>query len=338
MLDQQLLNRFNQPGLMAPNKYRQQVMGMHLAVLMIDQYLALFRPTDFPTHVAVTYDDLFADKDNCQSLTSLITMAQHLIIKTPSSNLFMTIKRFLNHFDLDNPSLQAVMSAAFDRVDAITTDEPLIQVLQNWYDTYVQSAKGEWEVQSNYVSLPVMDQIVAYFGAQENKTIYTENIGHRAPQVILGGQTSTYIEYTTTDEITKLFGEIYQFVTNVATHKIIRSIKPHHGRCDIAVINLGAVSQPDWHQLSQTAHAHIPTRNQAQQFSITKLQRLMAPHGKVAIIANRDGLAKIKWDNGSSMAAMQSGLIDTMITLPTEQSADNTQDVSILFLDMAKAN
>lgn len=312
-----------------PTENSQLIMLTNLSLLVINQYLGLFRPKHFPVKLGLTFDDLLNDQDCYEIQKTLVKMAEQLARLNDTSLIFNRISHFIQSLDLAVCEIQQLLADSLDQVDMIASDEELIVTLQQWYETYIIMTAENLVAQVNYLPQSIADYVTMRFGFREQTTIYAENLGQGSIQASIGGQKSTYINFGAQDEVLSFFNDSYQFVTRISFMQALPVVEVKN--CKLALINLAN----DTPELLQDVLS--PTHNQQHQFSIQKLQQLMTTDGQAVVIANKNQFNKIDWHGSSLAYALEQGFVTETMNLLVEDNLLGDDQLTLLFFDMSKA-
>lgn len=332
MLDMRLYQQLNMQSTSDVLTWQHDVMTVHITLLVLNQYLGLFRPPGLSYVIPVTYQGLFSDMPPEKIKLKLLEMLTVMTEKTPDSNLFTILKQKLGAFDIKHSTNQTMLLTAINIVTEIKIDTAHAHVLQSWQDTYSYVAKAQIQIHTNYIPKQIITEIHTHLTPSEGARIYSENVGNANLTIKLGGNHSCYTDYSDCDVITQLFKEVRYFMARLPRHHVVIGSKMHVKKYDLAVINLGTVTS------NPKSIFDLPTRDGNANLSLQKLTQLVSPQGKIVVISNQTNLTKVNWDLGSSLAALQSGFISHLKTLAASPSTLMPQAVSFLIFDMQQIN
>lgn len=342
MIDQRINRQFDEPYLEDHTMQRKYVIKMNLSLLVVKQYLRnlvgnVATKTQSPMLFA-TFFEKYAELDISKGIPLITQITTKLADEFPNEPLFDTMQAFFMELDEYDPGIQAMFIDCIKQIDDIPEIEDLITVLHDWYDTYVNGTEGSINVHANYVPLPVIDELVRFFGLQEHVKLYAENCGSGAPQLILGGKTSHFIMYDTNDDVTQFFSNLYQFSTSIPIKHIKRndhaiSIFPDQQNCDYALINLGYTDTAI--KAQQTLATNRPSRSTDNLIDLAQLRRLMAPDSRVALFGSQASLQAILWDNINLENVGTNQFVEALVVIKANEAEMMPEDMYFLYLDMA---
>ncbi|MCM0599383.1 hypothetical protein [Periweissella fabalis] len=344
MIDQRINRQFDEPYIEDREVQRKYIIKMNLSLLVIKQYLRNFingpAAKMQSSMLFATFFAEYADLDINSGIPLITKIAKKLAHEFQNEPLFESICDFFNELDEYDPGIQAIFIDCIKQIDDITEIEDLITVLHDWYDTYVNDAIEAINVHANYVPLPVIDELVRFYGLQEHVKLYVENCGSGAPQLILGGKTSSFVMYDTNDDVTQFFSNLYQFSTSVSITHIKRNdrttaIFPDQQNCDYGLINLGYTHTAQHNQMQLAGRQRVwPSRNSDNYINLAKLRRLLAPDGRVAVFGNKTSLQIILQDNLVLDDVANSKFVEALVVLKANPEEMMPEDMYILYFDM----